>query len=65
MTDWLQDTQVVLSPEKGGGGCAAPWWGGLGVYLWRVRIVAGDKNTHTVTAELSPPSTVFTINYGR
>ncbi len=64
MTDWTKDTTVTLNPEKGGGGCSAPWWGGLGVYIWRVRIITGDKSTHSIWGNASPPSAPFTITYG-
>ncbi len=65
ITDWQKETTIQLNPEKDPWGCSAPWWGGLGVYLWRVRIVVGDKSTHTIQADIAPPSSSWKINYGR
>jgi hypothetical protein len=60
MTGLLKDTTIVLHPEKDGG-CSAPWWGGLGVYVWRVTIVRGTLDNFI---RVSPSSSLFTINYG-
>ncbi len=70
ITDWLKETSLHLDPVRVKGGCNAMWWcpvrgGSEGAYYWRARIVQGDKVTHTIGAQISPPSEPRTIIYHR
>lgn len=66
MADWTQSTSVVLNPthRDSGGGCYYDFYDNYGSYLWRVRIVSGNKETHTITADISPASQSNSVVYG-
>ncbi|MDE3090342.1 MAG: hypothetical protein KGJ80_13250 [Chloroflexota bacterium] len=56
---------LALNPIKVGGGCASPFFGGVGIYIWRVWIVSSpDDNPSHIKEFLSPASEIRAIRYG-
>lgn len=65
LADWTKDSFVNLNSDRYGyGRCAANFFDNVGTYDWRVRVVQGDKSTHTMIRDVAPPSEFRTINYG-
>jgi len=59
-----KDYNLALNPIKVQGGCTSPFFGGIGIYNWRVTIVSSpDDNPSHVKELLSPPSVVRAIRY--
>jgi len=55
---------LALNPVKVQGGCTSPFFGGIGIYVWRVWIVSSpDDNPSHIKEFLSPPSTTRAIRY--
>jgi hypothetical protein len=60
-----KEYNLALNPIKVGGGCASPFFGGVGIYIWRVWIVSSpDDNPAHVKEYLSPASVIRAIRYG-
>lgn len=65
ISDWTKETRLALYPLKGSDGCDALWWPNTGVYEWRVTVIRGDIQTHTIIQYTSPPSPSRIVNYGK